>query len=453
MSPQGVSMPEQLRGPRFRPLQTLHFMKDPASFFREGVARYGDPFQARLPMGNVLVTGTPEGLREIFSADPNTFDPLSRVVLEPIVGSNSLLLLSGERHKRERRLLMPPFHGERMRAYGELMQQGTHRAMEGLRPGEPLVVLQRTQALSLEIIIRAVFGVEEPERVRRFREVIAAYSDAYTPLLMLLVPLRRSFGGVGPWARFERQARELDGLLTEQIARRRADSQPREDILSLLLAARDEEGQPLSERELKDELLTMLIAGHETTAIGMAWALYWLHRTPEAKQRLEEELSALGRSPEPEALAKAPYLSAVCDETLRLYPVVGLVTRKLRQPLMVRGHELPPGMGVMASITLAHHNPAVFAEPERFRPERFLERKYTPFEYLPFGGGARRCLGAAFALFEMKVVLGTLLSAHRFSLAHDRPIRPVRRNVTLAPHDGVPMRYEGPVARQSPAQG
>lgn len=439
-------MPEPLRGPRFSPLQTLSFMKSPAVFFRENSQRYGDPFIAKLPMGTIVATGEPDGIREIFSADPSIFEPLSRVVLEPVVGANSMLLLSGERHKRERRLLMPSFHGERMRAYGTLMQRAALEAVQGLRVGEPLVALQRTQAMSLEIIIRAVFGVEEPERVRRFMEAIGVYADAYTPLLMLLVPLRRSFGGFGPWARFERHSQALDALLNEQLARRRADGRGGEDILTLLSSVRDEEGQPLSERELKDELLTMLIAGHETTAIGMAWALYWLLRTPEAKQRLEQELSTLGPRPEPEALAKLPYLSAVCDETLRLYPVVGLVTRKLRSPLTVRGHQLPQGMGVMAAITLAHHNPTTFPEPERFRPERFLERKYSPFEYLPFGGGARRCLGAAFALYEMKVVLGTLLAAHRFSLAHDRPIKPVRRNVTLAPEDGVPLRYEGPVA-------
>ncbi|MDY7232456.1 cytochrome P450 [Hyalangium rubrum] len=436
-------MPAQLRGPRFPPLQTLHFMKDTAGFFRECAERYGDPFIAKLPMGTIAVTGDPEGLREIFSADPAVFEPLSRVVLEPVVGANSLLLLGGERHRRERRLLMPPFHGERMRAYGELMRKSVLQATEGLRPGEPLVALRMTQTLSLEIIIRAVFGVEEPERVRRFGEAIAAYMESYTPLLMLMVPMRRAFGGMGPWARFQRNTQALDALLTEQIARRRADSQNGQDILALLLSARDEEGQPLSDRELKDELLTMLIAGHETTAIGMAWALYWLLRTPEAKQRLDEELGALGTDPEPEALSRLPYLSAVCDETLRLFPVVALVSRKLLSPLVVKGHELPAGMGIMAAITLAHSNPTVFPEPGRFRPERFLERKYSPFEYLPFGGGARRCLGAAFALFEMKVVLGTLLSAHRFSLAHDRPIRPVRRNVTMAPEDGVPLLYEG----------
>ncbi|HYI03029.1 cytochrome P450 [Hyalangium sp.] len=432
-----------LRGPRTKVLQSIHFLKDTAGFVRKCIQRYGDPYLAQLPMGTVAVTGDPEGVREIFSADPEIFEPLSRSVLEPLVGLNSMLLISGERHKRERRLLMPPFHGERMRAYGARMQEIVLRTLEGLRPGDSLVALEKTQAISLEIIIRAVFGVDEAERVRRFKEVITAYGQSYTLPIAMAPPLRRSFGGRGPWARFQRSAEALDGLLTEQIGLRRADSQQREDILSLLLATRDEAGPPLSDAELKDELRTLLVAGHETTAIGMAWAVYWLHRTPGAKERLEQELSLLGPRPEPEALARLPYLGAVCDETLRMFPVVALVNRKLRAPFALKGHKLPAGMGLMVSITQAHSNPTVFPEPERFRPERFLERKFSPFEYMPFGGGARRCLGAAFALYEMKVALGSLLAAHRFSLAHDRPVRPVRRHVTLAPEDGIPLRYEG----------
>ena len=436
-------MSHSLRGPPFRLPQTLRFLKDTSGFVRECVARYGDPFLAKLPMGIVAATGDTEGLREIFSADPDTFEPLARVPLEPIVGVNSMLLLGGERHKRERKLLMPPFHGERMRAYGAQIQEITLRAVEELRPGGSLVALELMQGISLEIIIRVVFGVEEPERVRTFRDAITAYAQAYTLPISMFPVLRRSFGGRGPWARFQEKVQHLDRLMTEQIARRRADSQPREDILSLLLAAKDESGQPMSEVELKDELRTLLFAGHETTAIGMAWALYWLHRTPEVKQRLVQELGALGHRPQPEELAKLPYLGAVCDETLRIHPVVTLVNRKLRVPFTLRGHALPAGLGVMVSITQAHSNPAVFPEPERFRPERFLERKFSPFEYMPFGGGARRCVGAAFAQYEMRVALGTLLAAHRFSLAHDRPIRPVRRHITFAPEDGVPLRYEG----------
>lgn len=427
----------------FSPLRSLHFIRDPDGFFRQGLARHGDPFRARLPTGKVVITASPEGAREVFTADPDTFEPQSHVLLEPVVGPSSLLLLAGERHKRERRLLMPPFHGERMRAYGTLMQACTRRQVEGLAPDTLLVAQQLTQAISLEIIIRAVFGVQEPERVRRYQEVLRDYLVSYTPPIALVRGLRRSFGGRGPWARFQRNVARLDALLTEELALRRASGEPRADILSLLLSARDEAGQPMTDSEVKDELRTMLVAGHETTAVGMAWALYHLHRTPEALRRLEEELAPLGPTPEPEALARLPWLSAVCDEALRLHPVVHLVTRRLRQPFTLRGYELPVGMGLMVSIIRIHADPAIYPEPERFRPERFLERRFSPFEYLPFGGGARRCIGAAFALYEMKVVLGTLLSAHRFALASDTPVRPVRRNVTMAPDRDVALRYRG----------
>lgn len=430
----------------FSPLNNLRFIRDPDAFFRRGLARHGDPFRARVPTGNVVVTATPEGAREVFTADPDTFEPQSQLLLEPVVGAASLLLLGGERHKRERRLLMPPFHGERMRAYGALMQECTRRLLEGRAPESVLVAQQLTQAVSLEIIIRAVFGVQEPERVRRYQEVLLDYLNSYTPPIALVKGLRRSFGGRGPWARFQRHVTRLDALLTEELALRRASAgEPRADILSLLLSARDEAGQPMTDDEVKDELRTMLVAGHETTAIGMAWALYHLHRTPEALRRLEEELAPLGPSPEPEALARLPWLSAVCDESLRLHPVVHLVTRRVRKPFTLRGYELPVGMGLMVAIIRIHADPALYPEPERFRPERFLERKFSPFEYLPFGGGARRCIGAAFAQYEMKVVLGTLLAAHRFAATSDAPIRPVRRNVTMAPGRDVELRYLGRV--------
>ncbi|MFY0582666.1 cytochrome P450 [Cystobacter fuscus] len=439
-----MTTPRLPSGPRITPVQTFRFLRDATRFFLDCRARYGDPFTAPLPVGNVVVTGDPEGIRDIFSADPALFEPLGHLPLAPAVGDNSLLLMGGQRHERERKLLMPPFHGERMRAYGQLMRDITLRAVETLRPGGPLRAQELTQSISLEVIIRAVFGIEEPERMRRYREVLAGYMESYTPLLMMAVPLRRSFGGLGPWARFQRHVTELDRLLTEELATRRGHEAGHTDILSLLLAARDEEGQPMTDAELKDELRTLLIAGHETTAIGMAWALYHLHRAPETMRRLLEELAPLGPEPEPEALVKLPYLTALCDEALRLHPVVPLVSRRTVAPFTLRGRELPPGTGVMAAICVAHVDPVLYPEPESFRPERFLERKYSPFEYLPFGGGARRCIGAAFAQYEMRIVLGSLLAAHRFSLANDTPERPVRRNITIGPGRGVEMVYEGP---------
>ncbi len=434
-------------GPRFKPVQTWRFLRDPTRFGLESRARHGDPFTAPLPVGQVVMTGKPEGLREIFSADPSVFEPLGGLPLGPVVGPRSMLLLGGARHKRERKLLMPPFHGERMRAYGQTLRELALRAAGGLRPGEALRAQDLTQDISLEAIIQIVFGVQEPARVRRFREEIVPALETYTPLLMMAIPLRRSFGGVGPWARFQHHLARVNALLHEEMTSRRGHEAGHTDILSLLLSARDEDGQAMTDEELSDELRTLLLAGHETTAIGMAWALHYVHRQPETLARLREELAALGPSPEPEALARLPYLGAVCDEALRIHPVVPVVGRRTLAPFTLLGRELPVGTAVMASICLAHASPEIYPEPERFRPERFLERKYSPFEYLPFGGGARRCIGAAFAQYEMRVVLGSLLAAHRFSSPpHAADERPQRRNVTIGPRGGAPLVYEGPVS-------
>ncbi|HLL52944.1 MAG TPA: cytochrome P450, partial [Myxococcaceae bacterium] len=391
-----------------------------------------------------VVTGSPEGVREVFSADPNVFEPLGRVPIEPVTGPRSVLLLSGLTHKRERKLLMPPFHGERMRAYGTLIREVAERRVSAIPPGGSFSAQRLAQDITLDIILRAVFGITEPERVREFTEAIIAFGESYTPLLMFALPLRRNFGGFGPWARFQRNAARFERLIEEQIARQRERGVGQEDILSLLLSARDEDGKPMTDGELKDELRTMILAGHETTAVALTWAMYWLHRLPEVRKRLQEELATLGPTPDPDALAKLPYLSAVCDEALRLNPVVPLVSRRTLAPFTLRGHTLPVGTGIMVAIGVLHGDPTLYPEPEQFRPERFLERKFTPFEYMPFGGGARRCVGAAFALYEMKIVLGSLLSGHRFSLVDDRPVRPVRRHLTIGPDSGVEMRHHGP---------
>ena len=433
-------------GPRFAPLQTFLFFRDTDRYFREGVQRYGDPFTVPLAFATAVVTGSADGIKEICTADPDTFEPFGTDPLGPIIGEHSLILLSGAAHKRERKLLMPPFHGERMRAYGALMQRVTEERVARLRPGAPFDAQALTEAISLDIIIQAIFGVVDPARVERFRAAVHESLAATSPLFLMFGFLRRPLFGIGPWDRFQRASAAVDRLMQEEIEARRRDGADREDILSLLLSARDEAGQPLTDSELKDELRTMILAGHETTAISMAWALSWLHRTPAVKSALADELAALGPAPEPEKLAKLPYLDAVCSEALRIHPVLPFIARRAVRPFSLRGVDIAPGTGVIGSIFLAHANPAVFPSPDQFRPERFLERKFSPFEYFPFGGGSRRCLGAAFALYEMKIALGTLMARHRLVLASDRPIRPVRRNVTFGPEGGVPMVYRGAAA-------
>jgi len=431
--------------PPLAPLHMFRFMWDSAAFFRDCVERVGDPFTIDMPQGKLVLTGNPEGIREIFTADPSVFGPFATRALEPAVGRHSLLLVEGERHRRGRKLLMPPFHGERMRAYSRTIQDITLRKAGELPIGGRLKAQDLMQAVSLEVIIEAVFGVEDPARVARFREVIGHYLEAYTPLLMAVTPIRRDFGGIGPWARFQRMGQTLFGLVGEEIAERRRSARKREDILSLLLEARDEAGAAMSDEEIYDELRTMLIAGHETTALSMSWGLDAVHRTKGVLGRLRDELASVGPLPSPEALVKLPYLGAVCDETLRLRPILIMVPRIVREPFTLLGHTLSPGVNVAAAVSLVHTNPSIYPEPERFSPERFIERKFSPFEYIPFGGGSRRCIGAAFALFEMKIALGTLLSMHRFELLASEAPRSVRRNVTIGPADGVPLLHIGPI--------
>jgi cytochrome P450 len=230
----------------------------------------------------------------------------------------------------------------------------------------------------------------------------------------------------------------LNELLVAEIQQRRVETQNltsgRDDILSLLLAARDEAGQPMTDEELRDELLTLLFAGHETTASALAWALYWLDRLPEVKEKLLEEIDSLGSHPDPSAIAKLPYLNAVCCETLRIYPIaISPFPRILKVPMEIGGYQFQPGAILIISIYLTHQREDLYPQPKQFKPERFLERQFSPYEYLPFGGSNRRCIGAAFALFEMKLVLANILSNYDLTLASKRPVKPTRRGLTVAP--------------------
>lgn len=427
-------------GPRSRLLTTLRLARDPTRHLPRWRDRYGDPFTLPLATGRVVVTADPLEIRRIFTADPDTFEVYSPQTLAPILGGGSLLLLTGPRHRRERKLLTPPFHGARMRAYGEAIAAIASEHLRRRAPGERFSALSMTQAITIDVILRTVFGVEEAERLATFRAAIDAATRSAHPGLLFAPVLQRSFLGLGPYDRLCRDQQHLCALLREQAAAVRPRAAERGDILSLMLRARYDDGAPMDDADVVDELRTLLLAGHETTAVALAWALHRLHQHPHALARVRVELDGLGPAPSPEAIAALPFLEAVCHETLRLDPIVLAVVRRLRVPFELAGRPLDPGMSVMASLYLAQRNPAVFPEPERFMPERFLDRTYSPYELFPFGGGTRRCLGASFALFEMKVVLGTLLAAADFRrLPTARPNALVRRNLTMGPADGIPL--------------
>ncbi len=434
-------MPKLPPGPSIAILQTAKLIRDPYRFHAQCRERYGDPYNCPSLNGDVVCTGDPEGIREIFSADPDTFSPWAVDTMRPILGEGSLLLLVGPRHRRERKLLMPAFHGERMRNYGTVMADVARRHLEARADGKVFVFQDSAQAISLEIILRAIFGVEDDPAVERFAATVKKFVDVASPFVMFTKMLQHEFFGLGPWAKTKRALKEWDALTAEQIRARRGRAGG-DDILGMMLAARYEDGEPMSDDHVRDELVTLVFAGHETTALALSWAMYWLHRDPKRLERLRDELDAAAG--DPDKIATLPYLDAVCNETLRLHPIVPDPLRMCAKPFTLRGWEIPAGVGVAAVSALAHIDPVVWPEPLKFRPERFLERSYKPWEFLPFGGGARRCIGAAFSVYEMKQVLAVALGENEYELCEAGDVVPVRRSVTMGPSTGVRLRRLGP---------
>jgi cytochrome P450 len=438
-------------------MQMIQWIIYPMTFMEACAQRYGDLFTVRLGVNlpPYVFASNPQTLQEILTGDSKQYDAPGEVnqIVKPIVGQYSMFLLSGARHQRERQLLMPPFHGERMRTYGDLIGDITEQVSSQWQIGQPFCLRDSMQVITLRVMLRAVFGLHEGTRYQQLEHLLGAILHELSfPLsaAMLFFPaLQRDLGSLTPWGKFLRRQRQIDALIYEEIQERRAQLDPsRTDILSLLMAARDEAGEPMTDVELHDELMTLLVAGHETTATALAWALYWIHKLPSVHERLLQELDSLNDLSDTGGIFRLPYLNAVCSETLRIYPV-GMLTfpRVTQEPVTLMGYDLAPGTLLVGSIYLLHQREDLYPEPKQFRPERFLERQFSPYEYLPFGGGSRRCIGLAFAQFEMKVVLARILSHLHLSLAENRPVRPVRRGLVTGPAGGVQMVMLG---RRSP---
>jgi cytochrome P450 len=402
----------------------------PIPFLERNARRFGDIFTVRFPIGTVVFISNPDLIKQIFQGDPDVLHAgeANAGPLEPLMGKNSVLLLDGPEHMRQRKLMLPSFHGERIQRYGDLMREITEREMHTWPVGRPFPLRPRSQAVTLEIIMRTVFGIEDVERLEHLRDRLGRLLDIgrnSTALAsIVLTPIRRTFGR-RVWNRFRQLRQDVDVALYDEIARRRDDrSTPeRDDVLSILLQARDEEGRAMTDAELRDELMTLLVAGHETTATAIAWAFELLLRHPDALAKLQAEIDA-DESDE--------YLDAVIKETLRLRPVVPGVVRKLTAPLDLNRYTLPAGVRVAPNIYLTHRRPDVYPEPARFRPERFLEQAADTYSWIPFGGGIRRCLGASFATYEMKVVIPTILREVTLrAVGRQEQIR--RRAITFVP--------------------
>jgi len=424
------------RGPELSASETtFHWLARPFAFLDECAAEYGDTFTLHYTrFGTHVVLSHPEDVRRVFTGDPATLHAgRGNALLEPILGRHSLLVLDGDDHLRERARLQATFRPDRTKEYARIVAEATHRWTASWNGGSTVSMQRVALEISKEVIIRFALGVA-PDEAGRFSRLIDS--------LMALVGTNAPLGEEADERvarRFQSARGALDAALQEQVERRR-DGADGEDLLAMLLRVRSESGERLCDAAMRDQLITMLLAGHETTASSVTWALVCLNEQPEALRKLVAELSEAGQGLAVERLVGLPYLQAVCLETLRLRPVIPVVSRQLTAPFHLRDQALPAGVFVTPSAYLAQRRAESFPDPEQFRPERFLERRPSPYAYFPFGGGARRCIGMSFALLEMQVVLGMLVRT--FRIAPLGPVRPVRRAVTIVASGGAKMHVE-----------
>ncbi len=438
------------------PLQAIQWVLDPVGYLQTSFDRYGDIFEARVIWKDgiepLIMVNEPKAVQYMLTHDTGKeFSSPGEVneLLVPLLGRQNLILLSGRQHRERRQLVMPPFHGERLKAYEQTIQQVAQEAIAQWPLNKTLNVRGVMQRITMQVILQAVFGLHQGERYEQLDRLLSRRIEmTSSPLAasILFFPwLQKDFGAWSPGRRMQQLAAQTDQLIFSEIQERRANPDAdRHDILSLLLAARDEHGNGLTDQDLRDELMTLLVAGHETTATALTWAMYWIHSLPAVKQKLLAELDTVTDPRNPAEFLQLPYLAAVCNETLRIHPVAMLTfPRRVEVPLELCGYQLQPGMLLMGNIYLMHQREDLYPQPQQFRPERFLERQFSPYEFMPFGGGVRRCVGAALAQYEMKIVLGTILTQLDLVLRNRQPVQLGRRGVTLGPQKPVQVERVG----------
>jgi cytochrome P450 len=423
-------------------------MTNPTERFDAAFRKYGDIYSAKnMVFGPEVVIANPDVVKQVFTGDPELF-PSGEVnePLAPLAGTTSMVILDGERHLRMRRLMLPPFHGERMQLYGQTIIDITGRIIDEWPKGSPFALHSSMQRITLEVILRAVFGLVEGAGMSALRDDLARLLELGTSpigMVFMLPALQRDLGPLTPWAEFKRVRDRADEMIYAQIGRGRAAArdagQARTDILTMLIQTVEENGGAMTDAELRDQLMTLLAAGHETTTTGLCWVFAELLSHPEALDRTLRELKEVtgGGPPGPEHIERLTYLDAVVKEALRLRPVIPIVGRRLKVPMRIGDYDIPAGMLVAPCAYLAQRHPDYWREPTSFIPERFLGHKPDPYAWFPFGGGVRRCPGKAFALYEMKAVVATILSRVRLRLVQPPPIKVVLRSFVFAPEGGT----------------
>ncbi len=438
-------------------IQTFQIVSRPLGFLRQCAHQFGDTFTLRILGWNsppAVFCSRPDTLQQIFTTlSPQLDLGQAAHVFRPLTGDRSLILLQGKAHQRQRQLLMPPLHGDRLHTYRELIQTLTQAEINTWQPGQIRSMQGAMLSISLEVILRVVFGLTPGCRYQQLKtwieSLLATVTDPIYSLQFFFPILQQDLGLWSPWGQFLQRQQQIDALIAAEIEERRRYGDPdRTDILSLLLRAEDEQGEKMTDQELRDQLITLLLLGHETTASALAWAFHWIHRDPKVRDQLLEEICSTQYSRED--ITQLPYLTAVCKESLRILPIALIAQpRTVQQPIQIEGFDLEPGTLLVPCIYLAHRRHQTYIDPETFNPDRFLRHKFSPYEFLPFGGGHRSCIGMALSLFEMKLILATILSEWDLALANPEcSVYPVRRGITFVPSDGAQLK----ILRQSTKQ-
>ncbi len=417
-------------------LQQLRYFSEPMSMGTWISEHYGDFVPVHFQGKEYLAVVTAEGARQVFSADPNGYEVFWKESFAGLMGDESVWVLIGERHRRERLLFSPAVHANYFRAYGCLIQEIVRSHMEQWKPGQTFRAIETTLAISLDIIMRLVFGVEEDIHMDEGRKVLNDSTEAIHPLIVFFPALQKNWFPL--WRRYDKARATMYSWVDRLMEERRARRNDGGDVLSVLMNARDQNGNPVSSDYIHTELNSILSAGHETTATALAWALYELSLHPEVLRTLRAELANLDGSLDPEKLLTLPFLGAVVNETIRLHPILAECARVPMQPMEILGRTIPAGQALVVSIVGIHHDPMLYPEPNAFKPERFMDRKYSVCEFLPFGGGHRRCLGAGLAEYSLRIALAEIVM--KWDLESAGKDRDVRRNIAMGPQRGVRLR-------------
>ncbi|MGD1874781.1 MAG: cytochrome P450 [Mastigocoleus sp.] len=439
-------------GPKIHSLfQLIKWIKTPLEFYDDCAKRYGDIFTIRLfGYPPIVFIANSQGVEQIFKTKPQSFSigPYNEM-FHPLFGNKALVLMAGEHHRRERKLLMPPFHDEKVKSYTDSIYRACQKVSDEWKVDRSFTAIDSMREIVLEVILEVFFGLTQGDRYQFFKSSLAEWVDiSSSPMISSLIFmqfLQKDLGAWSSWGKFLRLKRKIKDFIQAEIEERRTHPQDQSnDILSFMLSATYEDGQLMTDEQVFDELMNLVGAAAGTTAIALTWALYCIHKFPGIKEKLIKEIDSLGDNPDPVEISRLPYLTATCQEILRIYPPnVTTNVRFTNSSIEIMGHQFEAGTSLVVCTHLIHGREDIYPEPKQFLPERFLERKYSTYEFIPFGGGHRICIGKALAMLEMKIAIASILSRYELVLANNEPVKPKRSRVNFTPSNGIPLVMRG----------